>query len=117
MIKEIFIQEKRPHESGVKHVSGYAYYTDDISEPEGTLYGAIGWAKKSHAIIKKINLEKVIKSEGVIAVVTNKDIPGRNDVGQFMMVIPFFRQKKLNILVNHYSLSRPNQQSLQEKRF
>jgi len=56
MIKEIFIQEKRPHESGAKHVSGYAHYTDDIAEPEGTLYGAIGWAKKSHAIIKKIDL-------------------------------------------------------------
>ena len=56
MIKEIFIQEKRPHESGTKHVSGYAHYTDDISESEGTLYGAIGWSKKSHAIIKKINL-------------------------------------------------------------
>jgi len=53
MIKENFIKEKRPHESGTKHVSGYAHYTDDIVEPEGTLYGAIGWAKKSHAIIKK----------------------------------------------------------------
>ena len=51
MTKEIFIQEKRPHESGAKHVSGYAHYTDDLFEPEGTLYGAIGWAKKSHAII------------------------------------------------------------------
>ena len=47
MIKETFIQEKRPHESATKHVSGYALYTDDISEPEGTLYGAIGWSKKS----------------------------------------------------------------------
>jgi len=46
MINEIFIQEKRPHESGAKHVSGHAYYTDDIPEPEGSLYGAIGWAKK-----------------------------------------------------------------------
>ena len=63
MKKEIFIQEKRAHESGTKHVSGYAHYTDDLFEPEGTLYGAIGWAKKSHAIIKKINLENVIKSE------------------------------------------------------
>ena len=61
MIKEIFIQEKRSHESGAKHVSGHAHYTDDISEPEGTLYGAIGWAKKSHAIIKKIDLKKVIE--------------------------------------------------------
>ena len=53
MTKENFIQEKRPHESGTKHVSGHAYYTDDIFEPEGTLYGAIGWAKKAHAIIKQ----------------------------------------------------------------
>ena len=95
MIKEIFIQETRPHESGTKHVSGYAHYTDDIPETEGTLYGAIGWAKKSHAIIKKIDLEKVIKSEGVIAVVTNKDIPGRNDVGPVYDGDPIFPTKKI----------------------
>jgi len=57
MKKEIFINEKRPHESGIKHVSGRAYYTDDIPEPLETLYGAIGWSKKAHAIIKKINLD------------------------------------------------------------
>ena len=68
MKKDHFINEKRPHESGIKHVSGKAYYTDDIAEPPGTLHGAIGWSKKSHAIIKKINLDEVIKSEGVIAV-------------------------------------------------
>ena len=95
MIKETFIQETRPHESGVKHVSGYAHYTDDISEPEETLYGAIGWAKKSHAIIKKIDLKKVIKSEGVIAVVTSKDIPGRNDVGPVYDGDPIFPTKKV----------------------
>ena len=95
MIKETFIQETRPHESGVKHVSGYAHYTDDISEPEETLYGAIGWAKKSHAIIKKIDLKKVIKSEGIIAVVTSKDIPGRNDVGPVYDGDPIFPTKKV----------------------
>jgi len=95
MIKEIFIQEKRPHESGTKHVSGYAHYTDDISESEGTLYGAIGWAKKSRAIIKKIDLKKVIESEGVVAVVTSKDIPGRNDVGPVYDGDPIFPTKKV----------------------
>ena len=96
MIKETFIQENRSHESATKHVSGSAYYTDDIFEPEGTLYGAIGWAKKSHAIIKKINLENVIKSEGVIAVVTSKDITGRNDVGAVYDGDPIFPTKKVN---------------------
>jgi len=93
MKQETFINEKRPHESGIKHVSGKAYYTDDIPEPPGTLYGAIGWSKKAHAIIKKINLDKVIKSEGVIAVVTADDIVGRNDVGPVYDGDPIFPKK------------------------
>ena len=93
MKKEIFISEKRPHESGIKHVSGRAYYTDDIPEPPETLYGAIGWSKKAHAIIKKINLDEVVKSAGVIAVVTGKDIVGRNDVGPVYDGDPIFPKK------------------------
>ncbi len=95
MIKSNLIQEKRSHESAAKHVSGYARYTDDISEPAGTLFGAIGWSKKSHAIIKKIDLDKVIKSEGVVAVVTSKDIPGRNDVGPVFDGDPIFPKTKV----------------------
>ena len=91
--KEIFISEERPHESGIKHVSGRAYYTDDIPEPLETLYGAIGWSKKAHAIIKKINLDEVVKSAGVIAVVTGKDIVGRNDVGPVYDGDPIFPKK------------------------
>ena len=40
-----FVKENRPHDSAIKHVSGLAEYTDDIKEPEGTLFGAIGWSK------------------------------------------------------------------------
>ena len=91
--KETFINEKRPHESGIKHVSGRAFYTDDLPESPGTLFGAIGWSKKAHAIIKKMNLEKVIKSEGVAAVVTSSDITGRNDVGPVYDGDPIFPKK------------------------
>jgi xanthine dehydrogenase large subunit len=91
--KENLINEKRPHESGIKHVSGRAFYVDDIPEPPGTLFGAIGWSKKAHAIIKKINLDEVIKSDGVIAVVTSDDIEGRNDVGPVYDGDPIFAKK------------------------
>jgi xanthine dehydrogenase large subunit len=91
--KNFFINEIRPHESGVKHVTGRANYTDDIAEPDITLYGAIGWSKKAHAIIKKMNLNEVIKSEGVIAIVTSEDIPGRNDVGPVYNGDPIFPNK------------------------
>jgi len=93
MKKENLISERRPHESGIKHVSGKATYIDDISEPTGTLYGAIGWSKKAHAIIQKMNLNEVIKSEGVIEVVTSKDIEGRNDVGPVYDGDPIFPKK------------------------
>ena len=91
--KETFINEKRPHESGIKHVSGRAFYTDDLPESPGTLFGAIGWSKKAHAIIKKMNLEEVIKSPGVAAVVTSSDITGRNDVGPVYDGDPIFPKK------------------------
>jgi len=82
------------HDSGKKHVSGFAEYTDDITEPLNILYGAIGWSKKAHAKIKKIDLRDVKNSEGVEAVVTYSDIPGRNDVGPVFDGDPIFPRTK-----------------------
>ena len=89
------IKQSRIHDSGAKHVSGFAEYTDDISEPLNTHYGAIGWSKKAHAIVKKIDLKSVVNSEGVISVVTFMDIPGRNDVGPVFDGDPIFPRNKV----------------------
>ena len=94
MKKQEYFNEKRIHDSAYKHVSGLAEYTDDIKEPNSTLYGAIGWSKKAHAIIKKIDLKDAISSEGVVSVVTYKDIPGRNDVGPVFDGDPIFVNNK-----------------------
>ena len=95
MAKNIFINQKLPHDSAIKHVAGLAKYTDDIIEPYGTLHGAIGWSKEAHALIKKIDLKEVYKSEGVISVVASKDIPGRNDVGPVFDGDPIFPKSKV----------------------
>ncbi len=95
MKKQEYFSEKRLHDSAYKHVSGFAEYTDDIKEPDSTLYGAIGWSKKAHAIVKKIDLREVISSEGVVSVVTYKDIPGRNDVGPVFDGDPIFVNNKV----------------------
>ena len=95
MTKNIIINEKRPHDSASKHVSGCADYTDDINEPNGTLHGAIGWSKEAHALIKKIDLSEVWKSKGVISVIGYKDIPGRNDVGPVFDGDPIFPPNKV----------------------
>jgi xanthine dehydrogenase large subunit len=95
MKKQEYFSEMRLHDSAYKHVSGFAEYTDDIKEPDSTLYGAIGWSKKAHAIIKKIDLKNVISSEGVVSIVTFEDIPGRNDVGPVFDGDPIFANKKV----------------------
>ena len=95
MKNEMLFNKNLVHDSGIKHVSGFAEYTDDISEPLNTLYGAIGWSKKAHAKIKKIDLDNVRKSEGVISVVTYSDIPGRNDVGPVFDGDPIFPKTKV----------------------
>jgi len=95
MKKQEYFSEKRLHDSAYKHVSGFAEYTDDIKEPDSTLYGAIGWSKKAHATIKKIDLKNVIISEGVVSIVTFEDIPGRNDVGPVFDGDPIFANKKV----------------------
>ena len=93
--EELLKGQSIPHDSANKHVTGFAHYTDDISEPFNTLYGAIGWSKKAHAKIKKIDLKYVKESEGVISIVTFKDIPGRNDVGPVFDGDPIFTNKKV----------------------
>ena len=87
--------EEIPHESAEKHVSGFAQYTDDINEPNGTLHAAIGWSKISKGKILKLDLREVLKSEGVKGVITEKDIPGINDVGPVFKGDYIFTSKKV----------------------
>ena len=95
MNKEEYINKIIPHDSAYKHVNGSAEYTDDIIESQETLFGAIGWSKKAHAIIKKIDLKDVELSEGVISVLTHMDIPGKNDLGPVFDGDPIFANKKV----------------------
>jgi xanthine dehydrogenase large subunit len=87
--------EKLPHESAEKHVSGLAKYTDDILEPTNTLYAAIGWSTVAKGSIVKIDLRDVIKSAGVCGVITERDIPGINDVGPVFKGDVIFSSKKI----------------------
>ena len=79
-----------PHDSGHLHVSGEATYTDDIPEVRGTLYAAIGMSERAHARIKAIDLGKVRAAPGVVAVITARDIPGKNDYGPVVTDDPIF---------------------------
>jgi len=83
------------HDSAIKHVTGKAIYTDDITEPKNLLHAAIGYATISKGEIIKIDYSDVIKSKGVKDIITEKDIEGINDVGPVFKGDPIFTTKKI----------------------
>ncbi len=85
----------QPHESAHLHVSGEARYIDDIPEPKGTLYAAIGMSTRAHARIKSMDLSAVHEAIGVVAVVTAEDIPGVNDAGSMLQDHPLFAERRV----------------------
>jgi CO/xanthine dehydrogenase Mo-binding subunit len=65
-------------------VMGKLVYGADYPQ-EGFLHGKILRSPYPHALIKSVNIEKAQKLPGVAAVLTAKDVPGRNGFG---VVVP-----------------------------
>ncbi|KAL9235390.1 hypothetical protein vseg_010151 [Gypsophila vaccaria] len=62
--------------------SGEAIYVDDIPSPSGCLYGAFVSSTKPLARVKSVHFESESLPEGVVAVITYKDVPdGGKNVG------------------------------------
>jgi len=78
------------HDSADKHVSGRALYIDDMPEPRGLLHVALGLSTRAHAKIVKLDLSAVRAAPGVVAVLTEKDVPGKNDVSPIAGDDPLF---------------------------
>jgi aldehyde oxidoreductase len=62
------------------HVTGRTQYADDI-HAEGMLFGKVLWAEHPHAEILRIDTVEAERVPGVAAVLTAKDVPGRNVFG------------------------------------
>ncbi|NKB37115.1 MAG: xanthine dehydrogenase molybdopterin binding subunit [Gammaproteobacteria bacterium] len=84
------VGSEHAHESAHLHVSGEARYVDDIREPRGTLYVAIGCSEKAHARIKTMDLTAVLAAPGVVDVLTASDVPGTNNHGPVVADDPLF---------------------------
>ncbi|MBO0904409.1 xanthine dehydrogenase molybdopterin binding subunit [Jiella sonneratiae] len=78
------------HDSGLKHVTGAARYTDDEPELPGTLQVFIAMSPKAHARITRLDLAAVGDAPGVAVVLTAADIPGQNDYSPVFGDDPIF---------------------------
>lgn len=80
-------------------VTGKALFTADFIN----LYKDIVWVysvrtKYAHAWIKSIDVSEAAKYQGVLRVITSKDIPGVNDVGYVIPDQPLIAEKKVRYI-------------------
>ncbi|MFK7793148.1 MAG: xanthine dehydrogenase molybdopterin binding subunit [Devosiaceae bacterium] len=68
------------HDSGHKHVTGQAIYTDDIPTPANSLHAYLGLSTCAHGTIESMDLSAVRSSPGVVGVLTYTDMPASNDI-------------------------------------
>ena len=75
------VHQRLIHDSAVRHVTGEAVYIDDMAEPSGVLHLCPGLSRRAHARIISIDREALLACDGVVAVLTDDDVPGANDFG------------------------------------
>ena len=68
------------HDSALKHVTGQSVYVNDI-EANRQLVGRVVYSPEAHARISLIDTKAALKLNGVAAILTYKDIPGKNQMG------------------------------------
>ncbi|MBK9703324.1 MAG: xanthine dehydrogenase molybdopterin binding subunit [Betaproteobacteria bacterium] len=69
------------HDSARLHVTGEATYTDDLPEPRGTLYAALGCSPVAHGRLRGVDLAAVRAAADVVDAIVAADLPCANDVG------------------------------------
>lgn len=84
----------KAHDSAHLHVAGEAVYTDDIREPAGCLHAYVLQSPHAHARIKSIDTS-ACHIPGVYAVMTAKDVPGKNDVAPVFDGDPVFAAERV----------------------
>ncbi len=63
------------------HFEGKSRFLDDTDRPDNMLCGYIYGSPVAHGIIKSIDYKDALACEGIFAIISHSDIPGKNSMG------------------------------------
>lgn len=93
---------------GLAKTGGTLKFCDDLGPEEfgedTMLHGAFVWAPVPHAKIRSVDYSAVEQAEGVVRVVTWKDVPGLNKMGNWTPEQPVFCKDEVQFLGDHLAL-------------
>jgi xanthine dehydrogenase large subunit len=70
-----------PHDSARTHVTGESQFLDDVAPLVGELIAAIIPSPLAHGCLKRLDIAAALNIPGIAAILTHRDIPGRNLFG------------------------------------
>lgn len=80
------------------HTRGESIYLDDIPLLNGTLFGVAMGSPIANGIIKNLYLTDALQSEGVVKIITAKDVPGENEIGGIIPDEPLFADHHVHFI-------------------
>lgn len=78
------------------HTRGESVYLDDIPILTGTLYGMVFGSPVAHGKIINLDLKEALAIEGVVRILTYKDIPGKNQIGGIVPDEPLMAEDEVH---------------------
>jgi xanthine dehydrogenase large subunit len=87
-----------PYDSAPGHVTGEALFIDDISPAAGELWVEVVGAPCANGAIRRIDASAARAMDGVVAVLTHQDVPGRNAWGPIFHDEPVLASERVSYL-------------------
>ena len=84
-----------PHDSAIGHVTGTAPYIDDLPRRVDELFVGFVGSPVASGTIKSVDISTAAESEGVVCVLTCKDVGPHNIFGPLFCDEPFLADKEL----------------------
>lgn len=82
-----------PHDSARGHVTGQSQYVDDTPPLHGELFVDFVWSPVAHGEIRSIDVTDAARVDGVVALLTAREIPGKNLFGSIIEDEPLLAER------------------------
>jgi len=82
----------------IGHVTGRSVFLDDIPVISGTLHAVVFASGIAHGRIKVLDLSSALALQGVVRILTSKDIPGENQIGGILPDEPLFADTEVHFI-------------------
>ncbi len=96
MTKHEKLSKKSSNIDAPFHVTGRTKYVDDMPELQGTLFVKIFPSPVAHGQIIRLDYSKALQMPGVVAVLSEKDIPGENELGGIVKDEPMLAEQEVH---------------------